>query len=177
MAKAEKHLPCDRERTFLDKVENAKYDRQIITGLKKFQDGTVPQDMQGFYSPDELKALDELDGTERDIQARMPVKITRHYFEQAQSSPAMQTLIKASPNETYDLDGSEDPGKQMTYSPVEGLIHKYELGLIYVASTCSAHCRFCYREELIAKKEIETRRWYIRSKGSRADQRDCRLYR
>ncbi len=42
----------------------------------------------------------------------------------------------------------------MSYSPVEGLIHKYELGLIYVASTCSAHCRFCYREELIAKKEI-----------------------
>ncbi len=155
MAKAAKHIPSDRERAFLAQVENAKYDRQIITGLKKFMDGSVPQDMQGFYSRDELQAITELDGSERDIQARMPVKITRHYFEQAQSSPAMQTLIKATPNETFDLDGAQDPGKQMTYSPVEGLIHKYELGLIYVASTCSAHCRFCYREELIAKKEIE----------------------
>jgi L-lysine 2,3-aminomutase len=42
----------------------------------------------------------------------------------------------------------------MDYSPVEGMIHKYELALLYVASTCSAHCRFCYREELIAKKEV-----------------------
>ncbi len=155
MAKAAKHIPSDRERAFIAQVENAKYDRQIITGLKKFMEGTVPQDMQGFYTSDELQAITDLDGTLRDIQARMPVKITRHYFEQAQSSPAMQTLIKATPNETFDLDGAQDPGKQMTYSPVEGLIHKYELGLIYVASTCSAHCRFCYREELIAKKEIE----------------------
>ena len=51
--------------------------------------------------------------------------------------------------------GSEDPGNQMDYSPVEGLLHKYEMGLMYVVSTCSAHCRFCYREELIARKEIE----------------------
>ncbi|MCP4934517.1 MAG: hypothetical protein GY927_10010 [bacterium] len=155
MAKAQKHIPSDRESAFLAHVENAKYDRQIITGLKKFIDGTVPQDLQGFYTSDELQAIVELEGSERDIQARMPVKITRHYFEQAQNSPAMQTLIKATPKETFDLDGSQDPGKQMTFSPVEGLIHKYELGLIYVASTCSAHCRFCYREELIAKKEIE----------------------
>lgn len=154
MAKAAKHIPNERELSFLGEVVNSKYDRQIITGLKKFTEGNVPQDMQGFYSPEELKAITDLDGTDRDVQARMPIKITRHYFEQAMSSTAMQTLVKASPKETYDLDGAEDPGKQMSYSPVEGLIHKYELGLIYVASTCSAHCRFCYREELIAKKEI-----------------------
>jgi len=154
MAKAEKHIPGEKEQLFLDQVENGKYDRQIITGIKKFLDGSVPQDMQGFYSPEELQAIVELDGTDRDVQARMPVKITRHYFEQAKNSLAIQTLVKASPKETYDLDGAEDPGKQLSYSPVEGLIHKYELGLIYVAATCSAHCRFCYREELIAKKEI-----------------------
>ena len=155
MAKAAKHIPSDREQSFLGQVVNGKYDRQIITGLKKFVDKTAPQDMQGFYTPEELKAITDLDGTDRDVQARMPIKITRHYFEQAKTSKAIQTLVKASPKETYDLDGAEDPGKQMSYSPVEGLIHKYELGLIYVASTCSAHCRFCYREELIAKKEIQ----------------------
>ena len=165
MTPKEKYSPSEKETAFLATVQNGKYDRDIITGLKKFMAGTVPQDMQGFYSQDELDAVKALDGTDRDVQARMPVKITRHYFEQAKNSLAIQTLVKASPKETYDLDGAEDPGKQMTYSPVEGLIHKYELGLIYVASTCSAHCRFCYREELIAKKEITREDGTVAAKG------------
>ncbi len=165
MAKAAKHIPCENEQLFLKKVTNGKYDRQIITGIKKFLDDSVPQDMKGFYSTDELEAISELDGTDRDIQTRMPIKITRHYLGLAKNSKALQTLVKASPNETYDLDGSQDPGKQLSYSPVEGLIHKYELGLIYVASTCSAHCRFCYREELIAKKEIKRADGTVAPKG------------
>ena len=165
MTLKEKYAPSEKENKFLATVQNGKYDRDIITGLKKFFAGTVPQDMQGFYSDEELDAIKALDGTDRDLQARMPVKITRHYFERALHSKAIQTLVKASPKETYDLDGAEDPGKQMTYSPVEGLIHKYELGLIYVASTCSAHCRFCYREELIAKKEIAREDGTVAPKG------------
>ena len=121
--------------------------------------------MRSFYSTAELKALSDLKGTSKDVEARMPVKITRHYFELAKKSAAIQTLVKASPKETYDLDGAPDPGKQMDYSPVEGLIHKYELGLTYVSSTCSAHCRFCYREELIAKKEVERPDGTIAPKG------------
>ncbi len=157
--------PSDREKAFLDSVENGKYDRQIIAGIKKFTTGKVPEDMQGFYSAAELKALEDLKGTGLDVEARMPVKITRHYFEQAKNSKPIQVLVKASPAETYDLDGSADPGKQMDYSPVEGLIHKYELGLIYVVGTCSAHCRFCYREELIAKKEVERPDGTVAPKG------------
>ena len=139
---------------FLQTIDKGKYDRKITAGIDKFVDGKVDDDMQGFYSSDEISALVELKDTDRDIESRMPVKITRHYFEQAKNSKAMQQLIKASPAETFDLAGSQDPGKQMDYSPVEGLLHKYEIGLIYVASTCSAHCRFCYREELIAKKDV-----------------------
>jgi len=149
------YVPSLKEREFLAKVQNGKYDRQIIAGLKKFVEGTVPEDMRGFYSQEELRALSRLHGTSDDVEARMPVKITRHYFDLAKTSPALQRLVKASPRETENLEGSPDPGNQMCYSPVEGLIHKYELGLIYVVSTCSAHCRFCYREELIARKEIE----------------------
>jgi lysine 2,3-aminomutase len=165
MAKTEKYIPSQKEADFLGLVINGKYDREIITGFKKFVQGNVPQDMQGFYAKDELDAIMALDGTPRDLQARMPVKITRHYFEQARTSQAIQTLIKASPKETYDLGGAEDPGKQMSYSPVEGLIHKYELGLIYVAATCSAHCRFCYREELIARKGVERPDGSVAPKG------------
>ena len=155
MSIADTFQPSDKLQSFLETVQKGSYDRQITSGIKKFVENKVDDDMQDFYSADELNALVDLKGTDREIERRMPVKITRHYFEQAKNSKAMQQLIKASPDETFDLTGSQDPGKQMSYSPVEGLIHKYELGLIYVASTCSAHCRFCYREELIARKEVE----------------------
>ncbi len=165
MTRAAKYIPSEKGQAFLDSVEKGKYDRQIITGLKKFLDGKAPEDMRSFYSADELQALSELKGTNKDVEARMPVKVTRHYFELAKNSVPLQVLVKASPKETYDLDGAADPGKQMDYSPVEGLIHKYELGLIYVASTCSAHCRFCYREELIARKDVERPDGSIAPKG------------
>ena len=158
-------MPSAREQAFLDSVQNGKYDRQIIVGITKFLDGKVPDDMKSFYSQDELQSLVAIKGTDRDVEARMPVKVTRHYFEQARHSVPLQRLVKANPDETLDLDGAPDPGRQMDYSPVEGLIHKYELGLIYVASTCSAHCRFCYREELIAKKEIARSDGTVASKG------------
>jgi len=165
MAKAEKYQPLESEKVFLDTVVNGKYDRQIITGLKKFVEGKVSEDMLSFYSQDELDTLLKLKDTPQDVESRMPVKMTRHYYDLAKNSKPIQVLVKASPLETFDLDGAADPGKQMDYSPVEGLIHKYELGLIYVASTCSAHCRFCYREELIAKKEVERPDGTIAPKG------------
>ena len=160
-----KYEPTDRERLVLDTVENPKYDRQILNGLDPFVNGTAPQDMIGFYTPSELDQLVQIRGTERDVESRMPVKTTRHYFEMAKNSPALQRLVKASPDETLDLDGVEDPGKQMDYSPVEGLLHKYEMGLLYVISTCSAHCRFCYREELIARKPVEHRDGTVKKKS------------
>lgn len=165
MTKADKYQPSEKGQAFLDTVNNGKYDRQIITGMKKFMEGNAPEDMKSFYTTVELQAISDLKGTAKDVEARMPVKITRHYFELAKDSKPIQVLVKASPKETYDLDGAADPGKQMDYSPVEGLIHKYELGLIYVASTCSAHCRFCYREELIARKEVERPDGTVAPKG------------
>ena len=160
-----KYEPTDREHLVLDGVENPRYDRQIVNGLDPFINGTAPEDMADFYSQGELAQFVSLRGTERDIEMRMPVKMTRHYFEMAQHSRALQKLVKASPDETLNLRGSEDPGFQMDYSPVEGLLHKYEMGLMYVISTCSAHCRFCYREELIARKDIERQDGTVDKKG------------
>ena len=162
---AHEYSPSAKGEAFLAAVENGRYDRQIITGLQKFFDGTAPADMHDLYSPGELRTLRDLRGTPKDVEKRMPVKVTRHYYEQAKKSAPMRKLIKASPSETIDLDGAQDPGRQMDYSPVEGLIHKYELGLIYVASTCSAHCRFCYREELIAGKEVQRPDGTVAPKG------------
>ncbi len=165
MPRGDKYIPTAREQAFLDTVESPRYDRQNVNGLMPFFDARVTDDMRDFYSPDELAVLRELKGTERDVEARMPVKMTRHYFTMAQQSPPLRRLVKASPDETQSLAGSEDPGFQMDYSPVEGLLHKYELGLLYVTSTCSAHCRFCYREELISRKEVERQDGTVAKKG------------
>jgi L-lysine 2,3-aminomutase len=165
MASNDTYVPTAREQAFLDKIENPRYDRQIIIGLKPFYEDRAPEDMKSFYSPEEIAALSRLHKTERDVEERMPVKITRHYFELAKQSAAIQRIVKASPDETLSLAGSEDPGYQMDYAPVEGMLHKYEMGLLYVVSTCSAHCRFCYREELISQKEIERQDGTVARKG------------
>jgi len=159
------YTQTEREKAFLDSVEDARYERQIINGLAPFFDEKAPEDVMGLYSADEVVQLRVLKGTERDVEQRMPVKITRHYFEIAKNSPSIQRIVKADPAETHSLEGSEDPGNQMDYSPVEGLLHKYEMGLMYVVSTCSAHCRFCYREELIARKEIKRQDGTVAKKG------------
>ena len=165
MSKAEKYVPTAREQAFLDTVESPRYERQIINGLTPFFNDKVPDDVRGFYSEDEIEVLRGLKGTERDVEKRMPVKMTRHYFDLARQSPSLQRLVKASPDETIDLAGAEDPGYQMDYSPVEGLLHKYEMGLMYVISTCSSHCRFCYREELIGRKDIPRHDGTVAKKG------------
>ena len=165
MNKAQKYVPAAREEAFLATVENRKYDRESINGLTPFLEERAAADVLGFYSKEELDALRDLKGTERDVESRMPVKMTRHYFEMAKQSVPIQRLVKATPEETLDLAGSEDPGHQMDYSPVEGLLHKYEMGLMYVISTCSAHCRFCYREELIGRKEVERQDGSVAKKG------------
>ncbi len=165
MISGEQYVPTSREQAFLETVDSPKYDRQIIKGLTPFLQEKAPEDILGFYSSSEIDALRALRGTERDVESRMPVKMTRHYFELAKHSHALQRLVKASPDETLELEGSEDPGYQMDFSPVEGLLHKYEMGLMYVVSTCSAHCRFCYREELIARKEIERQDGTVAKKG------------
>jgi lysine 2,3-aminomutase len=159
------YTPTDREKAFLKTVEDPRYEREIINGLDPFFSDRAPEDMAHFYSQDEMVQLRVLKGTDRDVERRMPVKMTRHYYELARNSVPIQHIVKASPDETHDLAGSEDPGYQMDYSPVEGLLHKYEMGLMYVISTCSAHCRFCYREELIARKEVERHDGTVAKKG------------
>jgi L-lysine 2,3-aminomutase len=162
---ASSYTPAERERAFLETVESPKYERESIIGLDPFFSERAPEDMHEFYSEAEIAELKQLKGTARDVENRMPVKVTRHYFELAKNSPGLQRLVKASPDETLNLQGSEDPGYQMDFSPVEGLLHKYEMGLMYVISTCSAHCRFCYREELIARKDIERQDGTVAKKG------------
>ena len=78
MSATETHVPTDREQAFLDSVESPKYDRQGINGLQPFFNEKAPEDVLAFYTPEELDGLRALKGTERDVEKRMPVKLTRH---------------------------------------------------------------------------------------------------
>jgi len=142
---------------FLDSLQETEFNRggangAGVPGLKPFLEGTVPEEFKGFYSQDELDALSQIKGTPRDIEDRMKVKLTEHYLRLSQNSEALRNLVKARPEETEDLSGEMDPSNQNKYSPVPGLLHKYEMVLLYTAATCSAHCRYCYRLDLFSKK-------------------------
>ena len=110
MTKQQKHVPTQREQAFLDTVENPKYQREIVNGLNPFFEDKAPEEMQNFYTTGEINALRVLKDTDRDVEKRMPVKMTQHYFEIAKKSKSIQHIVKATPDETNDLDGSEDPG-------------------------------------------------------------------
>ena len=79
MVNQEKFQPTAKAAAFLVTVQKGRYRREINTGLSKFLDNKIPEDMQGFYSTSELKILVDMRGTQQDVESRMPIKINRHY--------------------------------------------------------------------------------------------------
>lgn len=113
----------------------AGYERQLKKGGIK------------LYSDSEIAALKKAG-----VSDRLPPRATAHYMELASKSAAITNLIKARPEETEDLSGEKDPSNQLKYSPVSGLLHKYEIVLLYVVRTCSSWCRYCYRSDFLTSK-------------------------
>src|SRR5262245_2454526 len=128
-------------------INETQFKRENVNGLAPFETGKIPEQYKNFYTPDEAKNLIELG-----IEKRMKAKISDHYRQLCEQSVPLQNLIKARANEVADLSGEADPSNQLNFSPVSGLLHKYELVLLYAAMTCSAHCRYCYRLDLFSGK-------------------------
>jgi lysine 2,3-aminomutase len=128
-------------------IIESKFDRDNVNGLKPFITGKIPAQYEGFYTQAEA---DEL--IANGVEDRMKAKISEHYRALAMTSEPIKNLVKARVNEVYDLAGEQDPSNQLSYSPVPGLLHKYELVLLYSSMTCSAHCRYCYRLDLFSGK-------------------------
>jgi lysine 2,3-aminomutase len=105
-----------------------------------------------LYSQDEIHQLEALPAHLR-VESRMPIKATDWYINLAARSEPLTQLIKATPDETADLSGSARPADHSAFSPMPGLVHMYPgIVRISVASTCSAHCRYCYQQEHLAKR-------------------------
>lgn len=113
----------------------AGYERQLKKGGVK------------LYSDEEIDEIKKAG-----VSDRLPPRATQYYMELASKSDAITNLIKARPEETEDLSGEKDPSNQLKYSPVPGLLHKYELVLLYVVRVCSSWCRYCYRSDFLTSK-------------------------
>jgi len=127
-------------------IRETKFRRYIQHDLAQYQ-AYLDDGGAAIYSADELNAL-----ADAGISDRLPPRATGYYLDLAKRSEAVRNLIKARPEETDDLSGESDPSNQLSYSPIPGLLHKYELVLLYVVRTCSAWCRYCYRSDFLTGK-------------------------
>ncbi len=89
--------------------------------------------------------------------------IAEHF--QIRVSPAMQTVLKndeqdpiyqqfiPSIHESLILDDEVgDPIGDIPYTPVTGIVHRYEdRALLKVTQLCAVYCRFCFRKEMIGQ--------------------------
>jgi len=150
-------------------IKETKFNRYIshdIRGYNKY----LKKGGANLYSPDEITDL-----VKAGVSDRLPPRATKHYMDLAATSTAITNLIKARPEETADLSGERDPSNQLKYSPVSGLLHKYELILLYVVRTCSSWCRYCYRSDFLTNKtekdiaDVAEVAQYVREHNAKAE--------
>jgi lysine 2,3-aminomutase len=127
-------------------ISETKFNRYVVHDIARYRK-YVDEGGAAVYSQEEL---DELEAA--GVSDRLPPRATGYYLDLAKRSKAVRNLIKARPEEMEDLSGEKDPSNQLKYSPVPGLLHKYELCLIYVVRTCSSWCRYCYRSDFLTGK-------------------------
>jgi len=125
--------------------------------------------LQEIYEPDEYARMKE-----GGVDKRMMFGTNAHYqalvmgeelidqdgdvlVPKMPPSLPIAALILPRLEETFSLEGAKDPSNQMNFTPGSNslhgkLLHKYdEIVLGYASPTCSAHCRYCYRLDLLNK--------------------------
>lgn len=127
-------------------IKESKFHRYVAHDLAGYERHVARGGVK-LYSDEEIQELKAAG-----VSDRLPPRATAHYMSLAAKSEAVTNLIKARPEETEDLSGEKDPSNQLKYSPVPGLLHKYELVLLYVVRTCSSWCRYCYRSDFLTSK-------------------------
>jgi hypothetical protein len=92
-----------------------------------------------------------------EIQQQMRVKISDAYMRHAldslpegalEPSPILKVVMPDEREVLYRDIGEVDPSNQNKYSPMPGLLHKYNMLLAMTSINCSSHCRYCYRSDL-----------------------------
>lgn len=127
-------------------IEESHFKRYITHNLYQYEQHVKSGGVK-LYSESEIEELKKAG-----VADRLPPRATAYYMDLASRSKAITNLIKARPEESEDLAGEKDPSNQLKYSPVPGLLHKYELVLLYVVRACSSWCRYCYRSDFLTGK-------------------------
>jgi len=128
------------------RIDETKFKRYVVHDIARYRE-YVENGGAAVYSQAELDALEAAG-----VSDRLPPRATGYYLDLARRSDAVKNLIKARPEEMDDLAGEADPSNQLKYSPTPGLLHKYELILLYVVRACSSWCRYCYRSDFLTGK-------------------------
>ncbi len=105
-----------------------------------------------YYSQESMNEVLSYAGS---IQDRMRVKVSDSFLQHVFNVPSIAKepnpilkIVMPDAREIADLAGEIDPSNQNRYSPLPGLLHKYEMLLAYTSINCSSHCRYCYRLDL-----------------------------
>lgn len=147
-----------RGRAFLEDVKpfNEKYSRggdngEGYVGVEE----VIERVADRYYTKEERAALLQ---QAKEVQDRMRVKVSKAYVDYALSSATEKAkkpnpilkIVMPDSREIDDLSGEIDPSNQNHFSPLPGLLHKYEMVLALVSVNCSSHCRYCYRLDLFS---------------------------
>lgn len=119
-----------------------------------------------------------------EIQHQMRVKVSAAYVQHAlealpanavEPSPILKVIVPDELEILYREIGETDPSNQNKYSPMPGLLHKYNMLLAMTSINCSSHCRYCYRSDLFngssgkSKADLVTVAKYIKSYNEKID--------
>jgi hypothetical protein len=185
-SKYDTDLFSDKGKSFLRAAEifNIKYDRggkngEGYVGVREVLETT------NNGSPDlhvDAKRDAELLRLGADIQQQMRVKVSDAYMRHAldalpegalEPSPILKVVMPDEREVLYRDIGEVDPSNQNKYSPMPGLLHKYNMLLAMTSINCSSHCRYCYRSDLFngssgkSKAEIADVAQYVRAYNKR----------
>lgn len=148
----------ERGKDFLEEV-NSNLNKKYSRGGKNGEgyvgvDEVVEMVANSYYDGDEKEALSQLSSQ---VQDRMRVKVSKSYLDHALKVPEgakepnpILKIVMPDVQEVSDMNGESDPSNQNRYSPLPGLLHKYEMLLAFVSVNCSSHCRYCYRLDLFS---------------------------
>lgn len=148
----------ERGKDFLEEV-NSNLNKKYSRGGKNGEgyvgvDEVVEMVANSYYDGDEKEALSQLSSQ---VQDRMRVKVSKSYLDHALKVPEgakepnpILKIVMPDVQEVRDITGESDPSNQNRYSPLPGLLHKYEMLLAFVSVNCSSHCRYCYRLDLFS---------------------------
>jgi lysine 2,3-aminomutase len=101
----------------------------------------------GLISPDRMPALER-------VAAQYAVAITPAMAELIDAAdpddPIARQFVPTADELHATAQESVDPVGDFTYSPVEGVVHRYpDRCLLKVNHACAVYCRFCFRREMV----------------------------